>query len=53
MLLSSVPSLVNGLATLSGSFDELLRLVLDFSVQPVEDWDDGAFELFRSIIVGV
>ena len=44
MLLSHGASLVDSLAALSSALCELLGLVLDLSVQAVEDRENGAFK---------
>jgi hypothetical protein len=51
VLLSVLASLVDSLTALAGSLCELLALVLDLGVQAVEDGEDGAFQLLRSLVV--
>jgi hypothetical protein len=51
VLLGVLASLVDSLTALAGSLCELLALVLDLGVQAVEDGEDGAFQLLRSLVV--
>ena len=51
VLLRGVASLVNGLGTLASALGQLLGLVLDLGVQAVEDGENGAFQLLRSLVV--
>ena len=51
VLLGVLASLVDSLTALAGSLCELLALVLDLGVQAVEDGENGAFQLLRSLVV--
>ena len=53
VLLSHIAGLVNCFAALPSSFDKLFGLVLDLGMESVEDREDNALELFRSIKVSI
>ena len=53
VLLSHIAGLVNCFAALASSLDKLFGLVLDLGMESVEDREDNALELFRSIEVPI
>jgi hypothetical protein len=51
VLLGVGSGFVNILAALASSLRQLLALVLDLGVQPIEDGEDGSLELFCRLVV--
>jgi hypothetical protein len=51
VLLGVGSGFVNILAALASSLGQLLALVLNLGVQPIEDGEDGALELFCRLVV--
>ena len=53
MLLRYVSCLVNTLRTFDSSSRQLLGLVFDFGMESFQKWENGAFDIFLSLEVGV